>query len=151
MKVGFPGEGRWDRMLGDLHPMTLSSIASLGLALGRAGDPAAAEPYCREAMEGYRRVLGDDHPDTLVSMGTLGAVLADLRRFAEPEPLAVKAAEGALRALGRDDPRTVQMVQVVIMLYANWHKVKTRKGYDAKAAQWRGKLPEVENTDEPDE
>ena len=90
MKVGFPGEGRWDRMLGDLHPMTLSSIASLGLGLGRAGDPAAAEPYCREAMEGYRRVLGDDHPDTLVSMGTLGAVLADLRRFAEAEPLAVK-------------------------------------------------------------
>ena len=130
-----------------------------GWGLG-AGDPAAAEPYCREAMEGYRRVLGDDHPDTLVSMGTLGAVLADLRRFAEAEPLAVKAAEGALRALGRDDPRTVQMVQmvqmvqvvqVVIMLYANWHKVKSRKGYDAKAAEWRVKLPEVQSADEQDE
>ena len=138
-------------MLGDLHPMTLSSIASIGLALGRAGDPAAAEPYCRQAMEGYRRVLSDDHPDTLISMSTLGAVLADLRRFAEAEPLAVKAANGALRALGRDDRRTVELVRVVIMLYANRHKAQRRKGYDAKAAQWRAKLPEVECANEQDE
>ena len=45
----------------------------------------------------------------------------------------------------------MQMVQVVIMLYANWHKVKSRKGHDAKAAQWRGKLPEGESANEQDE
>ena len=39
------------------------------------GKLTEAEPYHREALEGFRRVLGDDDPGTLNSMNDLAATL----------------------------------------------------------------------------
>jgi hypothetical protein len=36
---------------------------------------------------------------------------------------------------------TLECVQVLVDLYAAWDKAEPGKGYDAKAAEWRGKLP----------
>ena len=54
--------------LGNRHPDTLTSIHNLGELLRAKGDLAAAEPLCREALEGMRETLGDRHPHTLSSI-----------------------------------------------------------------------------------
>ncbi len=80
------------RILGELHPRTINSIANLGELLFAAGKHAEAEPFLREAFEKRRKVLGASHPHTLASIDGLAGMLEAEARWNEAEPLRRHAA-----------------------------------------------------------
>ncbi len=75
---------------------------------------------------------------------TVAARIAKLR---DAEPLLLEGYEGlttAAEAIPEKirDQRIRESVQRIIDLYDAWHAADPEKGYDAKAAAWRAKLPE---------
>jgi tetratricopeptide (TPR) repeat protein len=53
-----------ERVLGEEHPSTLSSVNNLAYLFQSTGRYAEAEPLYRRAAEGFRKVLGPEHPHT---------------------------------------------------------------------------------------
>ena len=61
------------RVLGPTHPFVLKAISYHADNLIKMGNLNAAEPLCREALEGRLRVLGNDHPQTVISKNMLSS------------------------------------------------------------------------------
>ena len=64
---------------------------NLAALLRERGEPAAAEPLARRAIESDRRVLGPDHWQTVQATGNLAAICLVRGRHAEAERLAREA------------------------------------------------------------
>ena len=71
------------------------------------GDLAAAEPLCREALEGQRETLGSRHPDTLTCISNLGMLFKAQGDLAAAEPLCREALEMMRKTLGDRHPNTL--------------------------------------------
>jgi tetratricopeptide (TPR) repeat protein len=161
------------RVLGDDHPDTLRSINNIGFLYKSIGRYEEAETYYREGMKGNRRVLGDDHPTTLTLIGAeavegarralpaghwrtgvfldgYGRALTKLGRHEEAEQALLEAHGIRLAAHGAEHQRTIKAVNALADLYDAWHEAEPDKGYDAKAAEWREKLPEPTEASEDD-
>jgi len=95
------------RVLGEDHPDTLSSIASMGDLLEAQGKLMEAEAHYREALDRRRRVLGQEHKDTLISIAVLGLVLQEESQLPEAEALQREALEKIRRILGPDSPEAI--------------------------------------------
>lgn len=52
------------------------------------------------------------------------------------------AYESLVRSVGSERPRSQRPASALVELYDAWHEAETDAGYDAKAAEWREKLPE---------
>ncbi|MFQ5807006.1 MAG: tetratricopeptide repeat protein, partial [Phycisphaerae bacterium] len=63
---------------GDKHPDTLVSINNMAAFVSAKDGLDAAEPYYREAFEGFRETLGAEHPFTLQATLNMAGVLHDL-------------------------------------------------------------------------
>ncbi|KAI1521277.1 TPR-10 multi-domain protein, partial [Pyrenophora tritici-repentis] len=61
-----------ERVLGQGHPDTLTSVSELGLVLESQGKYEEAEAMHCRALEEYEEVLGREHPDTPTSVSELG-------------------------------------------------------------------------------
>ena len=136
------------RVLGDDHPDTLTSINNMGALLnklGRYDDAAevlrAGEPAARRVWTGsMTRWLGN-------YLAKLGVTLLALNDFSDAEETLVEA-HGLLAAgFGEDHARTTKTVNELIKLYESWHAAEPDKGYDAKAAEWRAKLPKTDEAE----
>jgi hypothetical protein len=68
-------------------------------------------------------------------MSVMGEALAGLGRFREAEPLLLRAWDHL--AERRD------CAQRLVSLYEAWHTAEPGGGFDAKAAQWKGRLEEL--------
>ena len=69
-----------------------------------------------------------------------GKTLGRLERYAET---ALLEAHGILEsARGAKHERTIKVIKSLANLYDAWDAAEPGKGYDAKAAEWRAKLPE---------
>jgi hypothetical protein len=53
-----------ERVLGNEHPDTLSSMKNLARCLRALGDAAGALPLYRRAVDGFDSLLGPDHPSS---------------------------------------------------------------------------------------
>ncbi len=98
------------RVLGEEHPDTLRSIASMAVLVDAQGKLAESEPYYREALEKRRRVLGEEHPDTLKSIASLGSLLEAQGKYAEAERYTREAMEKSRRVLGEEHPDTLHAI-----------------------------------------
>ncbi len=81
----------------------------------------------------------------------LGECLTKLARFTEAEPILVELANAELEDEVATEESTNEAIQRVVDLYEAWHAAEPGQGYDAKADQWRAKLPVVESADEQDD
>ncbi len=129
------------RVLGEEHPSTLVSINNMGNLLQEQGKLEEAEPYYREAMEKSRQVLGEEHPTTLTFIHNMGFLLQDQGKLDQAETYFREALEKSRRVLGEEHPDTLACVQGLVDVYTAWDKAEPGKGYDAKAAEWKAKLP----------
>jgi tetratricopeptide (TPR) repeat protein len=86
--------------LGDRDPITLKSINSYGLLLGRLGRVQEAERLHREALEGLR--LQPDEEALVAPINGLGSILLEQDRHDEAERLFREACE-ICRGVYRDD------------------------------------------------
>ena len=65
--------------------------------------------------------------------------------FLKREELYVQAYRRGIAEYGQSSPMVTVWVHDLVQLYTAWHEVEPDQGYDAKAAEWRAKLPEEVN------
>ena len=53
-------------------------------------------------------------------------------------------------SVGPDNEYTKQAIESFVNLYTAWHEAEPDKGYDAKAEEWRAKLPQTGEEQPPD-
>ncbi|MEZ5980257.1 MAG: serine/threonine-protein kinase [Planctomycetota bacterium] len=95
---------------GDDDPDTLRAIVDLGALLIWLDRSEEAEPYVREAYDGFRRALGDDHEETISALGTLGVLQHNLGRLDAAEATLREALSTSRRVLGLEHEDTVWAV-----------------------------------------
>ncbi len=73
--------------------------------------------------------------------------LLEGQRFAKAEPLLL-AMHGQLVGSSDESPSKIQpSIERLAKFYESWHAAEPGKGYDAKAAEWRAKLPQPDRDD----
>lgn len=75
------------RVVGDFHPHTINTIASLGELLQRRSRWAEAESLLREALDKRLRVFGESHAVTIESGRALAELLNSQGRAVEADAL----------------------------------------------------------------
>ena len=74
--------------------------------------------------------------------------MAALKQFKEEETALLEGFPLIENGLGSDHNFTLQGVQHLVDLYDNWHVAEPNAGYDVRAAEWREKLPPVDEKEE---
>jgi non-specific serine/threonine protein kinase/serine/threonine-protein kinase len=133
-------EGR-RRVLGDKHQLTLGSLHNLGDLLRDMGRLEEAESLGAELVRSARESLPEGHGYTGIFLTNHGKCLAELERYAEAETALLEAYGILEAALGPEHQRTIKMIQPLADCYTAWHVAEPDAGHDAKAAEWRAKLP----------
>ncbi|KAL6902625.1 P-loop containing nucleoside triphosphate hydrolase protein [Trichoderma evansii] len=114
------------RVLGERHPHTLESIASLAAAYHYQGKHEKAKACYKETVKLRRQTLGEKHPDTLRAMTLLGQVYQSHGQYKEAEALYKKALEFQREILGEKHLHTLQSLASISVVYHY-------QGYYAKA------------------
>ncbi|KAL9113982.1 MAG: hypothetical protein Q9187_007548 [Circinaria calcarea] len=81
------------RILGDEHPVTLTSINNLASSYSELGRWQEAMELKEKVLEARKRILGDEHPDTLTSINNLANSYSELGRWQEAMELEEKLLE----------------------------------------------------------
>jgi tetratricopeptide (TPR) repeat protein len=108
-----------ERVLGNDHPETLSSMDNLSFLYREQHRLDEAEPLIREALEKRKRVLGDDHLQTLGSMKSLADLYWYQRRYDEAEQQYLEVLKGQKRVLADDHPNMLFTLGSLALLYHN--------------------------------
>ena len=96
------------RELGEEHPDTLASLASLAAVYERRGKLKEAEPLYLKALEMERRVLGPEHPNTLKTMNGLAVTYANEGQYDKAEAIYSSLIPIEERVLGEGDFETLR-------------------------------------------
>ncbi|KAF7542294.1 hypothetical protein G7Z17_g11700 [Cylindrodendrum hubeiense] len=94
-------------ILGDQHPVTLSSMYNLASMYYHQGRLEEAEELLLRAMEIGKNVLGEQHPDTLSSMSNLASTYYRQGRLEEAGELDLRVMEARNNVLGEQHPDTL--------------------------------------------
>ncbi|MEM9167191.1 MAG: serine/threonine-protein kinase [Planctomycetota bacterium] len=142
------------RVLGEEHPGTLISIGSMGGLLREQGKHreaidllTPAEPAARRAFNGgnAHRLAG-----LLIHLGRARVGLGyEAERFTLAEANLLEAHAIFVQARGPTHPGTLGCVRGLVDLHTAWHAHEPDEGYDAKADQWRAKLPPATEAEPP--
>jgi hypothetical protein len=96
---------KWQQLMGDDHPHTLTSMNNLATTMQQQGDLAGARLLQEAVLQKRQLLLGDDHPDTLICVCHLASTLAMQGDYISGGKL---AAELRLRLIGHADPGNLQ-------------------------------------------
>ncbi|CAG8231916.1 unnamed protein product [Penicillium nalgiovense] len=105
------------QMLGESHPDTIRSLASLASTYNEQGRYREAEPMKVKALELQRQVLGEKHPHTIWSLASLATTYHEQGRYSEAEPIEVKALELRRQVLGEKHPDTIRSLANLATTY----------------------------------
>ncbi len=125
------------RLLGPLHPDTLTSINALANAAFQGGDYARARDLQARNLEARRRVLGPDHPDTLASMNSLANARHRLADYAEARDLHEQTMAARTRVLGPEHPDTLQSMNNLAGLLHRMGDVEAARDLHTRALEAR--------------
>ncbi|KAL8281687.1 hypothetical protein RB600_005226 [Gaeumannomyces tritici] len=95
------------RVLGDKHPDTIQSMASLATTYGNQGRYDEDEKISVEVLALRRDVLGDKHPDTIQSIAELATTYHNQGRYNEAEKMKVEVLALRRDVLGDKHPDTI--------------------------------------------
>jgi tetratricopeptide (TPR) repeat protein len=112
-----------EKVLGQEHPDTLTSVSQLGLALGQLGKWEEAEAMHQRALEVREKVLGEEHPDTLASMSNLALVLEGQGKYVDAEAMYRRELEEYEKVLGPEHPSTLASVHSLAQLLVELDRV----------------------------
>jgi tetratricopeptide (TPR) repeat protein len=96
------------RMLGDDHPVTLTSMYNLADTYRHLSRLEEARQLHQQTLAARRRVLGPDDPHTLASMNNLAETYRHLSRLEEARQLHQQTLAARQRVLGPDDADTLK-------------------------------------------
>ncbi|VAW42744.1 hypothetical protein MNBD_CHLOROFLEXI01-3218, partial [hydrothermal vent metagenome] len=94
------------KVLGEAHPDTASSLNNMGALLRAMGQLAEARPFYEQALAIRQKVLGDAHPDTARSLNNLAVLAYDEQDMPEAARLMRQALAIWEKVLGKDHPST---------------------------------------------
>ncbi len=75
--------------------------------------------------------------------------LLEGQRFAKAEPLLLAMHEQIIESSKESPSKSQTSIERLAKFYESWHVAEPGKGYDAKAAEWRAKMPPDEQVAEP--
>ena len=135
------------RLYGDGHANTLTAVLRMATLRAAQGNHTEVldllvpvEDQVKKAFPGGLGILR--HAALLGLVGKARAGLAkDAAEFARAETDLLEAHGVFAKTRGERDKETREWAQAVADLYAAWDKAEPGKGYAAKAAAWRAKLP----------
>jgi len=122
------------------HPDLAVTLSNLALLYRTQGKFAEAQPLYVESLAITEKSFGKHNRRTGIIRMQYGRTLLGLGRFPDAEAELLESE----RVLGQDPTavaRHRQCVDAVIELYTAWDKSDPDKGYDAKAGNWRARLP----------
>jgi tetratricopeptide (TPR) repeat protein len=96
-----------EKRLGKEHPMTLTSMNEVGLALNNQGRYKEAEAMNRQTLALKETVLGREHPSTLTTMSNLATVLRRQGKHEAAETMNRQTLALRETVLGREHPDTL--------------------------------------------
>jgi CHAT domain-containing protein/Tfp pilus assembly protein PilF len=76
-----------EKIQGELHPATATSLNNLALLYQSMGKYADAAKLLQRSLEIRRKVLGEEHPDVAISFNNLGRANELMGQYAKAEPL----------------------------------------------------------------
>ena len=133
------------RLFGHEHPDTLTLTNNMGNFLNELGRHDGAADLLLEGEATARKVWTGDRTRWLGNyLAKLGEARTGQGAFAEAETTLLEAHGLIAAGFGDDHPGTTKTIKRIISLYESWHAAEPGKGYDAKAAEWRAKLPKEE-------
>ena len=107
-RSGFEREREFhERVLGEEHRDTLTSMNNLASTLQEQGDLPGARRLQESVLDIRKRVLGDEHPDTMTSMSNLATTLQDQGELHGARRLQESVLEIRKRELGEEHPSTL--------------------------------------------
>ncbi len=139
------------RVQGQRHPDTLVSMNNLAELYYTQARYEEASTLFAQAEAGAHETWPAGHWITGAILDGYGKTLNVLQRYEEAETALLEAHELIFAGLGSDNERTVGAIKSLSDLYGAWHAAEPGRGYDAKADQWRAKLPQVESASEQGE
>ena len=92
------------KVLGNMHPDTLTSINNLAELYIETDRPELAHPLVKESYEQRKKLLGENHSDTLESLLSLARLQLRMGNAVEAEHLSRTAFEQIKQHLGYDPP-----------------------------------------------
>ncbi|KAK1837152.1 Tetratricopeptide repeat-domain-containing protein [Podospora conica] len=105
------------KVLGESHPDTMTSMSNLATGYNEQGRYSEAESIMIEVLDLRRKVLGELHPDTIWSMAALAATYYAQGRYSEAEPILSKALDLRRQVLGELHPDTIRSMADLAATY----------------------------------
>ena len=97
-----------ERIVGPLHPETMTAMHNCASALYTAGKLEDGERLFHEALERRMRALGEDHPSTLATRHALAVLAINAGRPGDAIVQLRTIVEGNQRVLGPDHAKTIE-------------------------------------------
>ncbi|KAF5261751.1 hypothetical protein FOXYS1_7546 [Fusarium oxysporum] len=124
-------------ILGEKHPDTIRSMASLAVTYHAQGRYKEAESIYQEVLELRREVLGEKHPGTIRSMADLTATYHNQGRYKEAEILKDEALGLQREVLGEKHPDTIRSMADLAATYHAQGRYKEAEILKDKALELR--------------
>ena len=138
------------RVLGEEHPNTLFSMMNLAQFYIQRERFEDADALQAQAVDASRRAWPEGAWIIGGFLAEHGNTLLALHRYEDAEEALEEAYEILMGSVGPENEYTIGLLESFADLYTAWHEAEPDKGYDAKAAKWRAKLPEPANDAAPD-
>lgn len=140
------------RVLGEKHPDTLLSQCGLAeLYQVQKRDKRAVDLFELNLISA-RNVFGQEHWITGTFLCGYSISLTSLKRFEDAKKCLQEAHDILMNSSEQNNELRNKIIESNIELYSSWHEAEPGKGYNAKAEEWRAKLPPDETDNrEPDE
>ncbi|KAJ1310580.1 hypothetical protein OPQ81_007309 [Rhizoctonia solani] len=129
-----------ERVLGNDHPDTLSTMHNLALTYSNLNRLDEARDLQVQVLDAWKRVLGDDHPDTLKTMHNLAATYSKLNRLDEARDLEVQVLDARKRVLGDDHPHTLKTMHNLALTYSNLNRLDEARDLEVQVLDARKRV-----------
>ncbi|EXL39767.1 hypothetical protein FOCG_17619 [Fusarium oxysporum f. sp. radicis-lycopersici 26381] len=124
-------------VLGDEHPDTISSMASLAATYHEQGRYGKAEIMRAKVLELRQEVLGEKHQDTAESMSDLADTYHEQGRYFDAEKIKNKALRLQREVLGETDPDTIRSMADLAETYRAQGRYKEAQESIVRALELR--------------
>ena len=135
------------RILGEEHPDTLTSMNNLASTLRQKGDLQGARELQEKELEICRRILGEEHPDTLISMGNLASTLVMQGDLQGARELEEKVLQSRQRILGEEHPHTLTSMGNIAQTLRQQGDLQGARELEEKVLQSRQRIQGEEHPD----
>ncbi len=129
-----------ERVLGEDHPDTLSSMTNLALIHLKQGRLAIAEELLVQVSKLKKQMLGEQHPDTLVSMTNLASTYQEQGRLAEAEELLIQVVKTEKQVLVKEHPDTLTSMNNLADALSNQGKYEVAEAILRRTLMLRQKV-----------